>query len=180
MKECPLDLYSTVRELIDLRSFSNLWYWIGLAVVWSSASHWVLGVPLDMIQRAKKRGGVAMEDLQTLTHISCNRILYISSVSGLWMLGFSCFLLTGLAILGFYYGVEFAQAVFLLLFPMSIVGLISISTARLIREKNPEGLALVKQLMRHRIYVQLLGVVSIFTTAMWGMAQNMNYSVLFN
>lgn len=180
MKECPLDLYSTVRELIDLRSFSNLWYWIGLAVVWSSASHWVLGVPLDMIQRAKKRGGVAMEDLQTLTNISCNRILYISSVSGLWMLGFSCFLLTGLAILGFYYGVEFAQAVFLLLFPMSIVGLISISTARLIREKNPEGLALVKQLMRHRIYVQLLGVVSIFTTAMWGMAQNMNYSVLFN
>ncbi|AML52697.1 hypothetical protein [Falsihalocynthiibacter arcticus] len=175
-----MDLYATVRELIDLRSFSNLWYWIGLAVVWSSASHWVLGVPLDMIQRAKKRGGEAMDDLQSLTRISCNRILYISSVSGLWLLGFSCFVLTGLAMLGFYYNVEFAQAVFLLLFPMSIVGLISISTARLIDEKKPQGLALVKQLMRHRIYVQLLGVLSIFTTAMWGMAQNMNYSVLFN
>ena len=34
--------YQTVLELIDMRSFSSLWYWIGLAVLWSSASHWVL------------------------------------------------------------------------------------------------------------------------------------------
>jgi hypothetical protein len=46
-----------VFEVIDMRSFSNLWYWIALAVLWSSTSHWVLGVPFDMIQRARRRAG---------------------------------------------------------------------------------------------------------------------------
>lgn len=173
-----MDLYATVLELIDLRSFSNLWYWIGLAVLWSSSSHWVLGIPYDLIQRAKSKGGAAMEDLQDMTRINCNRILYISSVSGLWLLGFGSFIITGLALLGFIYGVEFAQALFLLLGPMSIVGLLSVSTARLIRDTSPQGEDLYKRLIRHRVYTQFIGVVSIFITAMWGMLQNMNYSTL--
>ncbi len=45
-------------------SFSNLWYWIALAVMWSSTSHWVLGVPYDMIQRARREGGQAEADLE--------------------------------------------------------------------------------------------------------------------
>ena len=49
-----MDWYDTVFEVIDMRSFSNLWYWIGLAVLWSSVSHWVLGVPYDSILRAKR------------------------------------------------------------------------------------------------------------------------------
>ena len=49
-----LDWYDSVFEVIDLRSFSNLWYWIGLAVFWSSVSHWILGVPYDSIMRAKR------------------------------------------------------------------------------------------------------------------------------
>ncbi len=32
-----MDWYATVFELIDMRSFSNLWYWIALAVVWYAA-----------------------------------------------------------------------------------------------------------------------------------------------
>ena len=47
-----LDWYQSIFELIDMRSFSNLWYWIALAVMWSTASHWVLGVPWDMVIRA--------------------------------------------------------------------------------------------------------------------------------
>ncbi len=42
-------------DLIDMRSFSNLWYWIALAVTWSSTSHWVLGVPFDMVLRARRK-----------------------------------------------------------------------------------------------------------------------------
>ncbi|MEM9756043.1 MAG: component of SufBCD complex, partial [Pseudomonadota bacterium] len=40
-----LAILERARDVIDLRSFSNLWYWIVLAVFWSSASHWGLGVP---------------------------------------------------------------------------------------------------------------------------------------
>ena len=156
-----------------MRSFSNLWYWIGLAVLWSSVSHWILGVPNDMIQRARKYGGEAQTDLEDLVRINCNRLLYISNVSGLWLLGFACFFLTGLAIMGFYYGVEIAQAVFLLAFPMSIVGILNVSTARLIQEEQAIGDRLRSLLGRHRIYLQIIGMVAIFVTALWGMAYNM-------
>jgi len=34
-----VDFLDLVTEVIDLRSFSNLWYWIVLAILWSSLSH---------------------------------------------------------------------------------------------------------------------------------------------
>jgi len=86
-----LDWYSTVFELIDMRSFSNLWFWIALAVMWSTTSHWVLGVPWDMVLRAQREGGQYEEDLLDIVRINTNRLLHIGTVSGLWLLGFACF-----------------------------------------------------------------------------------------
>ena len=151
----PLDWHQTVFELIDMRSFSNLWFWIALAVMWSTASHWVIGVPYDLVLRARRQGGQAETDLEDLVRVNVNRLLYVARVSGLWLLGFGCFFLTALAITGFAYHVEFAQAVFLLLFPMSIVGL-------------------HRRLGRHRFFTQFIGMISIFLTAMWGMFQNLS------
>jgi len=161
-----------------MRSFSNLWFWIALAVMWSTASHWVLGVPFDMVLRARRHGGQTAQDLEDLVRINTNRMLYIARVSGLWMLGLGCFLLTALAISGFMYGLEIAQALFLLGFPMSVVALISLSTSRLIQQEEATGELLRKRLTRHRLYVQLTGVVSIFVTALWGMYQNLSIGVL--
>lgn len=173
-----MNWYSTIFEMIDMRSFSNLWFWIALAVAWSSASHWVLGVPFDMVLRARRVGGQAEQDLQDIVRVNVNRVLYISRVSGLWLLGLGCFLLSCLAILGFYYNVEFAQAVFLLACPMSLVALLNLSTARLIETEQPREELLHKRLSRCRIYTQLIGTVSIFVTAMWGMYQNISIGVL--
>jgi hypothetical protein len=164
--------------MIDLRSFSNLWFWIALAVVWSSASHWVLGVPFDMIQRARSDGGQATVDFIDITRVNVNRLLYIGRVSGLWIIGFACFALTALVILGFWYDVEFAQALFLLGFPLSLVGLINLSTARLIEGEGYEPERLAKRLTRARLYTQFIGMVSIFVTALWGMYQNLSLGVL--
>lgn len=169
-----MDWYETIFELIDMRSFSNLWFWIALAVVWSTASHWVLGVPYDMVARARKYGGQAESDLEDLVRINTNRLLFIGQVSGLWLLGLTCFILTGLALLGFVYSVEFAQAVFLLGCPMSLVGALNLSTARLIQSEQAQGEQLWKRLARHRVYVQAIGMVAIFATALWGMYQNMS------
>jgi len=165
------DIYRILTEVIDLRSFSNLWFWIALAVVWSTASHYVLGVPYDMVARARRTGGDAEDDLRDLVRINVNRLLYISEAAGLWLLALACFLLTALAILGFAYDVEFCQALFLLGFPLSLVFALSIQTARRIRAADGEGL--YRMLGRHRMKVQGIGVVSIFVTAMWGMWQNM-------
>ncbi len=137
-----------------MRSFSNLWYWIALAVLWSTTSHWVLGVPYDMIQRAARRGGEAQQDLEIMVRINCDRLLYIAGVAGLWLLGIVAAVLTSLTLLAFFYWVEFAQAVFFLAVPMTVVGLMSLNAARLIREQQLEGEALRRRLSRHRIQIQ--------------------------
>jgi hypothetical protein len=167
-----LDWYQTLFELIDMRSFSNLWFWIVLAVVWSTTSHYGLGVPFDMVLRAKRHGGQSEIDLEDLVRINTNRLLFIAQMSGLWIAGFACFFLTILGLLGFVYGNEFAQSVVLLALPLSVVGLLSLSTARLIQEEDARGEQLLKRLMRHRLYSQIIGMISIFVTAMWGMLQN--------
>ena len=161
-----------------MRSFSNLWFWIALAVMWSTASHWVLGVPFDMVQRARRHGGQSEQDLEDLVRINTNRLLFIARVSGLWLLTLGCFLLTMLCGLGFFYGLEIAQALFLLGLPMSVIALISLSTARLIQAEDAGGELLCRRLTRHRLYVQMIGVVSIFVTALWGMYQNLSAGVL--
>ena len=173
-----MDWYKTLFELIDMRSFSNLWFWIVLAVVWSTASHWVIGVPFDMVQRARRHGEQAQTDLEDMVRIMVNRLMYIGEVSGLWLLGFGCFGLTMLGLLGFYYRMEFAQAVFLLALPLTLVGTLSLSTARLIQLEDARGERLYKRLMRHRLYTQIIGMVAIFVTALWGMYQNMSIGPL--
>ncbi|GAA6178907.1 hypothetical protein NBRC116594_03450 [Shimia sp. NS0008-38b] len=173
-----MDLSQTVLELIDFRSFSNLWFWIALAVFWSSASHWVLGVPWDLVLRAKRKGGQAEDDFHDLVRVNTNRILHIANVSGLWLIAIVSFVMTGLIVLGWVYGVEFAQAVFLILCPMSLVGMISIRVSRKIQEESLVGDALRKRLSRHRFWVQFVGMISIFITSLWGMYQNLLVSPL--
>ncbi len=173
-----MDWYDAVFELIDMRSFSNLWYWLALAAVWSTASHRVLGVPYDVVLRARRQGGQAEADLRDLVRIHTARILYITSVSGQWTVAFVSAGLAGLAMLGFWYGVEFAQAVFLIAFPLTLVGIMSISTARLIVDQRAEGPLLFRRLTQHRRITQVIGMISIFITAMWGMYQNLDVGPL--
>jgi hypothetical protein len=175
-----VDWYSTVFETIDMRSFSNLWFWIALAVLWSSTSHYVLGVPWDMVLRARKEepDHAAMQDMDAMVQINTRRILHITHESGLVLTGLGFFILTAAALLGWVYGREFAQAIFLLALPMSLVWLLTVRTARRIDAAALTGQPLIRRLYRHRLYVQIIGMMSIFVTAMWGMYQNMSTSAL--
>jgi hypothetical protein len=88
------------------------------------------------------------------------------------------FVLTSLLMLGFVYDIEFAQALVLMLLPMNVVGLINLRAARAIRATEHDDHALRRRLVRTRLYVQLVGVVSIFVTGIWGMIQNLTNGVL--
>lgn len=170
-----MDWYRLVFEMIDARSFSNLWYWIGLAVIWSSASHWVLGVPFDMINRARRMGAGAQDDLEVLVRINTQRMLTIARTSGIWLVAFLCFLVTMLVLMGFVYDIEFAQAVLLMLVPMAILGALSLRTAGKIEAGEGQGDALARRLGRHRLATQVLGMIAIFITSLFGMWQNLQY-----
>ena len=177
-KGLRLDWYSTIFELIDMRSFSNLWYWIVLAVAWSTASHWVMGVPFDLVVRARRVGGQIEADLLDIVRIHTNRILYVVEMSGAILLALACFIFAGLATLGFFYGIEFAQAVFLLLFPMTIVLIINIVHARRLRRQELTMERVSKSLSRCRLYTQIIGMIAILVTSLWGMYQNISIGVL--
>lgn len=168
-----MDWTQALFEVIDFGSFSTLWYWIVLAVVWSTASHWVLGVPFDAVMRARRHGGAALADLETLVRINVSRILFIAREAGLWLAGTAAFVLTTLGVLGFFYGIELAQAVFLIALPLTLVGILSLAAARRIEAQAPRGEALCRILQRHRFWTQAIGMISIFVTAVFGMYRNL-------
>lgn len=164
--------YKMLVALLDLRSFSNLWYWIALAVIWSSASHWVLGIPYDMVWRARREGGQVQEDLEALARINSSRMLYYSRHRGPWLVGVICFLATVLGLTGFVYHWEFAQAVLCLFAPLCVLGYLSLAAALKIEAGEGRGEALHRRLFWHRLSVQLLGMVAIFVTSLYGMYVN--------
>ena len=173
-----LDWFSIVFETIDLRSFSNLWYWIGLAVLWSSASHCVIGVPYDMVSLPRRKEGQAAQDLMDMLRITSGRLIYISEVAGLWIIAAGMFFLTGCIILGFVYNVEFAQAVLLLALPMLLIGLLNLRTSQKIHSQDLALEQVFAVLARHRLIIPCIGMVSIFITAMFGTYQNLNIGIL--
>lgn len=172
-----MDLVQLIFELIDMRSFSNLWYWISLGVIWSSASHWVLGVPHDMIQRARRERGQALEDLETLVRINVTRLLFIARASGAFLVAGLCFVTTTLGLLAFVYDMEFASAVLFIFVPLAVLGGLSLRAAVRIEAGEGQGEALFRRLFRHRLATQILGMLAIFVTSLFGMWHNLQILV---
>jgi len=169
----PLDFYSLILETIDMRSFSNLWYWIALAVLWSTMSHFVLGIPFDLVLKAKSQGSDKIRELEMMAHVNITRTLEVVEVSGVVLTALWSTLLSVLFVLGVFYGVEFAQAVLLMLAPVSLVLFLSYRRARKIRFEDALGQELIRHLSHHRNYVRLIGMVSVMVTGVFGMYQNM-------
>ena len=161
-------------QVIDLRTFSNVWYWLAVAVSWSMASHWILGVPFDLIYRARRQGGEAMAELEMLVAINVRRLTSISDIAGLWITGFAGFLLSTLAMVGFWYGMELAQGMFCIGLPLSVVGMLNLRASRRFSQKLPRGDALSAALFRLRFWIQVIAMISIFVTAMYGMYHNLS------
>ncbi len=173
-----MSLLDNVFVVIDTRSFTSVWFWIALAVMWSTVSHYTLGVPQDLISRARRRGGQDAADVDVLAHIQARRRLAVMRSAGHWVTAFVATALTVMLVLGFGYGVEIAQALFLLLFPLSLTGVLALRAAARIEAFDERGAVLWKRLSRLRFWTQVIGMLAIFVAAMWGMWQIMNTSVL--
>jgi hypothetical protein len=171
-------VFDIVFTLIDLRSFSNIWFWIVLAVMWSSVSHYVLGVPFDMVLRAQRRRGEALDELEAFARLQVSRRAHILETGGVWITGVWTTLVTVVAILGFRHGIELAQAFALLLMPLTLVGLLMIRDIRRMQADMPTGDLLIRRLRWHRFWVQAVGIVAILVTSLWGMWVIMSTPVL--
>ena len=129
-----------------------------------------------MIHRARREGGQAEVDLEDLARINTNRLLHVVDRGLYAVIGMAAFWLTFLGVLGFYYDVEFAQAIFLLMAPMSVVVWRSVLVSRRIAGGDNQGEALYGQLIWHRRVTQSIGMLAVTLTALYGTWQNINSS----
>lgn len=169
-----MDWTETIVRVIDLRTFSNIWYWLTVAVSWAVASHWLIGVPFDLLYRARKADPAHIADLEAITDVNVRRFTGLVDLAGPYLLGALIFMLTIIGMSGFYYGLELGQGLFILAAPLTVIMLMNIAVARDLRTHPLRGADLVRRLFRLRLWTQAIGMIAIFFTAMYGMWFNLD------
>jgi hypothetical protein len=173
-KDGPLDWTETVFRVIDLATFSSVWFWLAVIVSWAVASHWLIGVPFDLLYRARKSDPQELADLEAITDVNVRRFTGLVDMAGPWLLGLVIFILTTLGMAGFYYGLELAQGLFILGAPLTVIMILNILVAQDLRAHPLRGSDLVHRMFRLRIWSQAIGMIAIFFTAVYGMWFNLD------
>lgn len=176
--------FDGVISLLDSRSFSTIWFWLILIGMWSVTGRNVLGIPAEVLTRARSAQragdpeGAAVVTLLDWLSLSLPR-WRVSPREGAIFLGVTTFLLTSLAILGFGYGLEMAQALTLLLAPFAMLFWMRVLLARRLgpilvagqlgeRPVSGVGAEAVRQMLVHRRLVSGLSIAAVAVTALWG------------
>lgn len=141
-------------------------------------THFIVGVPFDMVVRARRRGGQAMADLEVMAVLQARRRNQIMRTSGVWLVAFWMTVLTALSILGFGYGAELAQAVTLLLVPMTVASALGLGLSAKLESAPLTGRALTRKLTLHRFGLQGIGLLAILLTTMWGTWYNLSIPLM--
>jgi hypothetical protein len=145
-------------------SFQSIWYWVLHVVVWTLACYRTLGVPHDMLVRARRNPEISAK-VDVLARLSSERIGGIQDAFGVPIAAGIGFVLAGFAALGFSTGIEAAQAAFALLLPVVIVSYSKLRLAMAVRRRGIEGTELVLALARRRVWHQFIAVFAMLAAA---------------
>lgn len=155
-------------EVIRSRSFTSVWYWIVFALIWTRTTHWTLGVPYEDARNARDLGGQYATDFEIKIEINIRKTLDVFEGHSVFFTAFVAFLLGTVFTLGFHFSIQMMQAVFFLLFPLTIVSVLSIHFAQRMRDERLHGEALFLAYVWHRRINQGIVAFSIFSAAFWG------------
>ncbi len=164
-----MDWTLALARLIELQTFVSVWYWLAVIVTWSVASNWLIGVPFDMLFRARKLGAAELADLEALVDINVRRIVSTNESFASAFAGLGAFVLSALALMSFGYSFELAQGMLALAAPLSVVVIVNMRLAYQLHAAPLAGRALVRKLFAVRLWTQVIGMISLFFTAMYGM-----------
>lgn len=176
--------FDSLIGFLDSRSFGTIWYWLVVIGTWSLTGRAVIGIPVEIVSRAR----AAMDSGQGDSPVVLHLLDWLSLVLPQWqvgrregaaMLAFGAFVLTSLAIMGFGYGLELALASFLLLLPWAILVWLRLGLARRLvpllaqaeqgaRPVAEVGAAVLRRMVIHRRLVTILSMISVATTALLG------------
>lgn len=169
---------------LDNRSFGSIWFWLVLVGMWSAVGRNVIGIPSEVLARARQAQKAGQPEsqpvLMLLDWLSLTLPRWqVAPREGAAFLGICAFILTSLAMLGFGYDLEMAQALVLLLLPFLILFLMRLRLARRLIPLLQDGQSglqpigqvgdqAVRLLVWHRRFVTLLSIVAVAATALWG------------
>ena len=160
-------------EVIGSRSFASVWYWIVFALIWTRTTHWTLGVPYEDARMAQRLGGQHQIDFETMIDINTRKTVAMFAEYNVIMTALATFLLATIFMLGFYFNIQFMQAGFLLLFPLSVIGVMSVRFAFRLAGDPLTGKPLFKAYVFHRRLKQIIGGVAILIATFWGVSQTL-------
>ncbi|GGF63600.1 hypothetical protein GCM10011402_14610 [Paracoccus acridae] len=176
--------FDSLIGFLDSRSFGTVWYWLVVIGTWSLTGRNVIGVPAEIVSRARSAVQAGQGDCPVVLHL----LDWLSLVLPRWRLGpreglvflaVTGFLLTSLAILGIGYALELALAAFLLLLPFAILFWLRVALARRLMplleaaeegsRPIPEAAAeAIRRMVIHRRLVTVLSMAAVAVTALWG------------
>jgi len=155
--------------MLDPGAFDSLWYWLFMILFWAQATARVLGVPVAVIDRAAAGDADAAAEGAPMLARECARRGSDAARPRPWQAAVVGFGLALLAVLGFGYGLEIAQAVALILGPTALGAL---REAGLLRDLAalPADAAPWPLMRAHRRRMRALAILSVAVAAFWGAA----------
>ena len=164
-----MDWTLALARLIELNTFVSVWYWLAVIVTWSVASNWLIGVPFDVLFRARKLGEVELADLEALVDINVRRIVSMNEIFAPAFVALIAFALSALCVMSFVYRFELAQGLLALAAPLTVVVMVNMRLAHQLYAVPLTGRALVRKLFAVRLWTQIVGMLALFFTAFYGM-----------
>ena len=171
-----------ILALLDSRSFGSIGFWVILTLAWTMAGRRCLGVPSDVIAAAGRPQPGPWDDPAALTLLDWLSLTlprwHLAPREGALLLGVGAFLLSALAVLGFGYGLEMAQALVLLILPFAALFALDLRLARRLGAVlgraevglpvNEAGAEAARLMRHHRRVGRALSVLSVAVTAFYG------------
>lgn len=147
-------------DLLASARFDSLWYWVLHLTVWTVVCSRTLGVPNNMLLRARHDPDAAAR-VDLLAGIAAERVAGVADLGGPAIAAATGFALAGLAGLGFWSGIEVAQALFFLVAPLAAVGYSLVRLALWVRQSRVVGPRLVLALSWRRVCHQTIAILAV-------------------
>jgi hypothetical protein len=158
-----------VFTIFGTASFQNIWYWAFSVLAWTLATQRTLGVPYDMLLRAR-RDPEELPRVEWLAHHAAGRVTAVGARAGTAIAAAVGFALAGLFVFGFLSQYEIARASFVLAFPLAMIGYSTLRLALSVEKHDLRGAVLVRVLARRRFWHQVVAVLAILNALVTALA----------